>query len=138
MDEFTPLTLTADFLTILATYPEGFMVISEPCDLRTPHISDPTMVLACLGTQPRPLPRLHVHTLPHTSASPVWSHHCDSNALCRLHAHADQYIVPFAFAFADASIAIAPVFRKFQTVVLTSGTLSPLDMYPKVRRPPII
>lgn len=32
----------------------------------------------------------------------------------------------------DSSIAIKPVFTKFQTVVITSGTLSPLDMYPKI------
>ncbi|XP_041351579.1 general transcription and DNA repair factor IIH helicase subunit XPD-like isoform X2 [Gigantopelta aegis] len=32
----------------------------------------------------------------------------------------------------DASIAIKPVFDRFQTVVITSGTLSPLDMYPKI------
>ena len=32
----------------------------------------------------------------------------------------------------DASIAIKPVFEKFQSVVITSGTLSPIDMYPKI------
>ncbi|XP_064080184.1 general transcription and DNA repair factor IIH helicase subunit XPD-like [Macrobrachium nipponense] len=32
----------------------------------------------------------------------------------------------------DSSLAIKPVFTKFQTVVITSGTLSPLDMYPKI------
>eukprot|EP00835_Amoeboradix_gromovi_P006251 NODE_702_length_5024_cov_0.139898.p1 type:complete len:744 gc:universal NODE_702_length_5024_cov_0.139898:2594-363(-) len=32
----------------------------------------------------------------------------------------------------DASIAIKPVFNKFRNVILTSGTLSPLDMYPKL------
>lgn len=32
----------------------------------------------------------------------------------------------------DASIAIRPVFDRFSTVVITSGTLSPLDMYPKM------
>ena len=32
----------------------------------------------------------------------------------------------------DASIAIRPVFERFQSVVITSGTLSPLDMYPKM------
>uniref|UniRef100_A0A183J4D2 General transcription and DNA repair factor IIH helicase subunit XPD n=1 Tax=Soboliphyme baturini TaxID=241478 RepID=A0A183J4D2_9BILA len=36
------------------------------------------------------------------------------------------------FSCMDASIAIRPVFQRFQTVVITSGTLSPLDMYPKV------
>jgi DNA excision repair protein ERCC-2 len=32
----------------------------------------------------------------------------------------------------DAAIAIRPVFERFSTVVITSGTLSPLDMYPKM------
>ncbi len=36
------------------------------------------------------------------------------------------------FSCMDASIAIKPVFDRFQTVVITSGTLSPLDMYPKI------
>ncbi|VDK55944.1 unnamed protein product [Anisakis simplex] len=32
----------------------------------------------------------------------------------------------------DASIAIRPVMQRFQTVIITSGTLSPIDMYPKI------
>ena len=32
----------------------------------------------------------------------------------------------------DASIAMAPVLKRFGTVVLTSGTMSPLDIYPKL------
>ena len=32
----------------------------------------------------------------------------------------------------DPAIAIKPVFERFSTVVITSGTLSPLDMYPKM------
>lgn len=32
----------------------------------------------------------------------------------------------------DASLAIRPVFEKFQSVIVTSGTLSPLDLYPKL------
>jgi DNA excision repair protein ERCC-2 len=32
----------------------------------------------------------------------------------------------------DASLAIRPVFDRFQSVVITSGTLSPLDLYPKL------
>jgi DNA excision repair protein ERCC-2 len=32
----------------------------------------------------------------------------------------------------DASIAIKHVFERFQTVVITSGTLSPIDLYPKL------
>ena len=32
----------------------------------------------------------------------------------------------------DASLAMQPVFTKFQTVVITSGTLSPIDLYPRI------
>lgn len=32
----------------------------------------------------------------------------------------------------DASIAIKPVFERFQSVVITSGTLSPIDLYPRL------
>lgn len=32
----------------------------------------------------------------------------------------------------DASIAIKPVFDKFSSIIITSGTISPLDMYPKM------
>ena len=32
----------------------------------------------------------------------------------------------------DSSIAIKPVFSRFSSVVITSGTLSPLEMYPKI------
>jgi len=36
------------------------------------------------------------------------------------------------FRCLDASLAIKPVFDRYQSVVITSGTLSPLDMYPKI------
>ncbi|XP_010278066.1 PREDICTED: DNA repair helicase XPD isoform X2 [Nelumbo nucifera] len=32
----------------------------------------------------------------------------------------------------DASIAIKPVFERFQSVIITSGTLSPIDLYPRL------
>lgn len=40
----------------------------------------------------------------------------------------------FHFTCLDASLAIAPVFERFSSVIITSGTLSPLDMYPKMLR----
>jgi DNA excision repair protein ERCC-2 len=36
------------------------------------------------------------------------------------------------FACLDASIAIKPVFDRFNSVIITSGTLSPLEMYAKI------
>ena len=32
----------------------------------------------------------------------------------------------------DASIATKPIFEKFKNVILTSGTISPIEMYPKI------
>ncbi|EGS23598.1 uncharacterized protein CTHT_0002930 [Thermochaetoides thermophila DSM 1495] len=36
------------------------------------------------------------------------------------------------FCCLDAAIAIKPVFDKFRNVIITSGTISPLEMYPKM------
>ncbi|TID22225.1 DNA repair helicase [Venturia nashicola] len=36
------------------------------------------------------------------------------------------------FTCLDAAIAIKPVFDRFSSVVITSGTISPLDMYPRM------
>ncbi|KAI0273627.1 DNA repair helicase [Gloeopeniophorella convolvens] len=38
----------------------------------------------------------------------------------------------FHFVCMDPAIAIKPVFERFSSVVITSGTISPLDMYPKM------
>ena len=35
-------------------------------------------------------------------------------------------------ACTDASIAMGPIFRSFPSVILTSGTISPIDLYPKI------
>lgn len=44
----------------------------------------------------------------------------------------DETLRPLHVCRADASIAAKPVFDRFRRVVLTSGTLSPLEMYPKM------
>lgn len=36
------------------------------------------------------------------------------------------------FACLDSSLAIKPVFEAFKSVILTSGTMSPLEMLPKI------
>ena len=43
IDEFGPISLVADFAALLASYPAGFMVITEPYRPKTPHIPDPLM-----------------------------------------------------------------------------------------------
>ncbi|KDO29395.1 hypothetical protein SPRG_05932 [Saprolegnia parasitica CBS 223.65] len=47
----------------------------------------------------------------------------------------DQHNAPqpiLQLACLDASLAMRPVFERFSTVVLTSGTLSPIDLYPRL------
>jgi len=82
LEEFVPISAVADFLTLVSTpaYKDGFMLIIEPFDTRTPEYKDPVLQLACL----------------------------------------------------DSSLAIKPVLERFATVVITSGTLSPIDLYPKL------
>ena len=78
--DFSPLSQLCNFATLISTYTQGFSLIIEPFDDRTPTISNPVLHFSCM----------------------------------------------------DASIAIKPVFSRFQSVIITSGTLSPLDMYPKI------
>lgn len=80
MEQYTPITLLTNFCTLVASYPKGFVVLMEPHDDRTPHISDPKLRLCCV----------------------------------------------------DAGLAIKPVFERFRNVIITSGTLSPLDFYTKI------
>lgn len=42
------------------------------------------------------------------------------------------FLVVLQLSCLDASLAIKPVFERFQSVVITSGTLSPIDLYPKL------
>ena len=78
LDEYNPLQDVADFATLVATYTEGFTVITEPQGSNIPGLHQPVLQLSCL----------------------------------------------------DASLAIKPVFERFKSVIITSGTLSPLDLYP--------
>ncbi|XP_032819762.2 general transcription and DNA repair factor IIH helicase subunit XPD [Petromyzon marinus] len=78
--DFSPLTLVCNFATLVSTYTNGFTLIIEPFEDKTPTVLNPILRFSCM----------------------------------------------------DASIAIKPVFSRFQTVIITSGTLSPLDMYPKI------
>eukprot|EP00924_Labyrinthula_sp_SR-Ha-C_P007404 snap_masked-scaffold_24-processed-gene-2.34-mRNA-1 protein AED:0.02 eAED:0.02 QI:0/-1/0/1/-1/1/1/0/767 len=86
LDEYNSVTYVADFLTLVGIgltekkYRDGFMLIIEPFDERTPNFFDPVLQLACL----------------------------------------------------DASLAIAPILERFRSVVITSGTLSPIDLYPTI------
>lgn len=80
LEDFNALSEVANFVTLVATYLEGFAVIIEPQGSIVKGVSEPLVQLACL----------------------------------------------------DASIAISPVINRFRSVVITSGTLSPMSLYPKL------
>ena len=76
LETYNALQDVADFVTLVATYTEGFSVVFEKNGSVIPGVYEPVMQLACL----------------------------------------------------DASLAVKPVFERFRSVIITSGTLSPLDM----------
>ena len=53
----------------------------------------------------------------------------DDNKHLKDHQYSDPIIQLYCM---DASLAIKPVFEKFENVILTSGTISPLDMYQRI------
>lgn len=80
LQDYSGISAVANLATLISTYTNGFTLIVEPYDDRSPTISNPVMHFSCM----------------------------------------------------DASVAIRPVFNRFRSVVITSGTLSPLEMYPKI------
>ena len=40
--------------------------------------------------------------------------------------------IPRSCRCLDPALAMSPVFERFSSVIITSGTISPLDMYPKI------
>eukprot|EP01119_Soliformovum_irregulare_P012540 TRINITY_DN3266_c0_g1_i1.p1 TRINITY_DN3266_c0_g1~~TRINITY_DN3266_c0_g1_i1.p1 ORF type:complete len:778 (+),score=213.38 TRINITY_DN3266_c0_g1_i1:151-2484(+) len=81
VEQYTPLSIVADFGTLIGTYAKGFILIIDPQG--TNH--------GMYGT----LPTLQ-------------------------------------FCCLDASLAMRPVLSKFASIVITSGTISPLDMYTRI------
>jgi len=45
VQDFSPLMLIADFATLVATYTQGFCLLTEPFDERTPTLHDPLFQL---------------------------------------------------------------------------------------------
>lgn len=82
LSDFSPLILVTHLATLVSTYTNGFTIIVEPFDEKTPtdRVLNPVLHFSCM----------------------------------------------------DSSIAMKPIFDRFQSVIITSGTLSPLDMYPKI------
>ena len=80
LSNFDSISKVTIFATLIGTYNEGFQILIEAFDNRTPNIKDPILRLCCQ----------------------------------------------------DASIAIKPVIDKYRNIIITSGTLSPIDYYPKI------
>ena len=43
IEQYTPIALLADFATLLGTYQQGFLLVLEPFDERTPTVHDPVL-----------------------------------------------------------------------------------------------
>ncbi|EFA78488.1 transcription factor IIH component [Heterostelium album PN500] len=80
LNQFSSISVIADFATLVGTYGNGFIIIIEPYDQKTPNQYDPIFQFCCL----------------------------------------------------DASIGMKPIFDKYKSVIITSGTLSPIDIYQKI------
>ncbi len=46
-DDFTPITMVANFATLVGTYEKGFAIIIEPYDERLPSVPDPIIQARC-------------------------------------------------------------------------------------------
>lgn len=80
IEDFNSLLEATNFVSLLATYIEGFQIILEPEGSVVSGVKEPLLQLCCL----------------------------------------------------DASLAIKPVIDRFSSVIITSGTLSPIDLYPRL------
>ncbi|KYQ93313.1 transcription factor IIH component [Tieghemostelium lacteum] len=89
LNQFSAVSLIADFATLVGTYTTGFLIIIEP------------FYQARVGHQIEPI---------------------------------------FQFSCLDASIGMKPIFDRYRSVIITSGTLSPIDIYTKILkfRPTVI
>ena len=86
------------------------------------------------------LPRVqasHIHLVPlllmhgYAFGCKVWI--CSYGLPCHLSTRrCPTAVAMLQLSCLDASLAVKPVFEKFQTVVITSGTLSPIDLYPRI------
>lgn len=106
LDKFQPISVVCDFATLASTYEkEGFMILMEPHE---PY----EFALATRGMG-SPL-----HN-PAATNSQINIQELTTNPRIEL-------------ACLDASIAMKPVLAKFPRVVITSGTLSPPGMLPRI------
>ena len=116
-------------------------VIIEPYDDRLPSVPDPVVQLACLDASLAMKPVFDKYQVRHPSShlSNAFLHAPSLPVAVRKHASlptSGPHICPKvrSAAFVDiTSICVAVVVGfVVQTVVITSGTLSPIDLYPRI------
>lgn len=95
----------AAFATLISTYQTGFIVLIEPFENDNDTIPNPVLHLSLVFTA--------------------------FTARIPLHFMRTYSLIFFQiYRCMDATVAIKPIFNRFSSVVITSGTLSPLDLYP--------
>ena len=127
----------ADFATLVGTYSRGFAIITEPYDDRLPSVRGCLKAGAALpgrtgGAAGRGLAvrcNSRASGLPARSCTPQHSPPRPPPTRTPTRQVPDPVI---QLSCLDASLAMRPVFAKYQTVVITSGTLSPIDLYPRI------
>ena len=125
-DEFLHIQTICDFATLVGTYARGFSIIIEPFDERMPHIPDPVLQVKCY------ISYLFYCCCNHKFNSIMQHLFIYLLFVCSIHFLILFYQMTFQLCCHDASLAIKPVFERFQSVVITSGTLSPIDLYPRL------
>jgi DNA excision repair protein ERCC-2 len=113
LDEYAALQKVASFATLVSTYEKGKPRFSQSAKVLKTKQRLPTYFGAirdrqCISTK---------------SGFPL--HVCILLSLLTENLKLDNSCL-------DPSLAIQPVFERFSSVVITSGTISPLDMYPKM------
>jgi hypothetical protein len=149
-DEYTPLSIVADFCTIMfvwASEHERWSLLLRLAGVVVAVVAAVVIATAafCSGRFHRPSPE--------SPGAPFIRYAASMCPRCRVCADTPRASYEKGFSIiiephdtrtpnlldpvlhltcTDASIAIKPVFERFRSVVITSGTLSPLDLYPRL------
>jgi hypothetical protein len=119
LHSYTAISMVCDFASFCASYSKGFQIIMEPYDERTPNIP---------GRKLRSF----------FSVLFWFSNAFDSSFLSiYLSFQSSRYPILdpiLQFACLDAAIAMQPILAKFKRIIITSGTLSPIEMLPRILR----
>lgn len=114
LDEYASLQKVASFATLVATYEKGKCLTKYIDSLPENFHAGFLLILEPFETDNATVP------------NPIFHFTC---------VHQFTLTPPYPIRYSrclDPSLAIKPVFERFSSVVITSGTISPLDMYPKM------